>query len=122
MAKLLFRLHNVTDEEAGEVRDLLVSHGFDTYETHAGFFRMGVEAIWLRDEGQLDRARAVLDDYQRARGTRVRAEHQEALARGEAPTLWRRLAAHPVQVLLVLIAVALIGAISLLPFMTMLSD
>ncbi|CAM3820648.1 DUF6164 domain-containing protein [Vreelandella rituensis] len=122
MAKLLFRLHNVTDEEAGEVRDLLMSHGFDTYETHAGFFRMGVEAIWLRDERQLDQAREVLDDYQQARGTRVRAEHQDALAKGEAPTLWRRLAAHPVQVLLVLIAVALIGAISLLPFMTMLGD
>lgn len=41
MAKLLFRLRHVTDEEAMEVRDLLAAHGFDTYETQAGFFRLG---------------------------------------------------------------------------------
>ena len=37
MAKLLFRLRHVTDEEAMEVRDLLAAHGFDTYETQAAF-------------------------------------------------------------------------------------
>ncbi|BBI59043.1 hypothetical protein HSBAA_03490 [Vreelandella sulfidaeris] len=41
MAKLLFRLRHVTDEEAMEVRDLLAAHGFDTYETQAGFFPLG---------------------------------------------------------------------------------
>ena len=49
MAHLLFRLRHVTDEEAMEVRQLLDEHGFDVYETQAGFFRLGVDAIWLRN-------------------------------------------------------------------------
>ena len=101
MAHLLFRLRHVTDEEAMEVRQLLDEHGFDVYETQAGFFRLGVDAIWLRNPVQRDNARQA---------------HKEALARNEAPTLWRRLAEHPFQVTLVMVAVVLIALLTLLPF------
>ncbi|MGS2744878.1 DUF6164 family protein [Halomonas sp. LS-001] len=116
MAHLLFRLRHVTEEEALEVRQLLEEQGFDTYETQAGFFRLGVEAIWLRDNREKERAQAVLADYQAKRFERVRREHQDALANGEAPTLWRRLVAHPLQVALVILAVAMIILLTLLPF------
>ena len=36
MSKLLFRLRNVPDDEAEEVRQLLEEHGIETYETDAG--------------------------------------------------------------------------------------
>ena len=114
MAELLFRLRHVTDEEAMEVRDLLAAHGFDTYETQAGFFRLGVDAIWLRNPHQHDAAIAALEAYQAERLERAQREHQAAVERGDAETLWRRLAAHPLQVLL---AVALIAALTLLPFL-----
>ncbi|MCG6656840.1 hypothetical protein HOP52_03485 [Halomonas campisalis] len=117
MATLLFRLANVSDEEAWEVRRLLDEHGFDTYETHAGFWRLGVDAIWLRDDTQLDAAREVIERYQAERQARVRQEHADRIERGEQPTQWQRLRHHPVRVLLVALAVLAILALTLLPFL-----
>lgn len=117
MAHLLFRLRHVTDEEAMEVRTLLAEHGFDTYETQAGFFRLGVDAIWLRDERQRDAAEAVLAAYQTARFDQARRELHEARTQGKLPTLWQRLVEHPVQVVLVLLAAGLVSALTLLPFL-----
>ncbi|WP_075880603.1 DUF6164 family protein [Vreelandella massiliensis] len=116
MAHLLFRLRHVTDEEAMEVRQLLEAHGMDIYETQAGFFRLGVDAIWLRDPSQLNEAKALLAEYQAQRQDRARREHQAAIERGEAPTLWKRFTAQPLQVLLVLVAVVVIALLTLLPF------
>ncbi|MCO7247367.1 DUF6164 family protein [Halomonas sp. Mc5H-6] len=119
MAHLLFRLRHVTDEEAMEVRQLLDAHGLDTYETQAGFFRLGVDAIWLRDLSQLEDANALLAEYQAERQARARQEHHEALARGDAPTLWQRFSAHPVQITLVGVAIVLLVALTLLPFLAL---
>ncbi|NIC06432.1 DUF6164 family protein [Billgrantia bachuensis] len=117
MATLLFRLANVTEEEAWEVRRLLDEQGFDTYETQAGFWRLGVDAIWLRDPTQLEAAREVLERYQAERQARVQQEHADRVAEGDAPTLWRRLWQHPVQMLLVALAVLAILALTLAPFL-----
>ncbi|RUR30908.1 hypothetical protein ELY33_08860 [Vreelandella andesensis] len=119
MAHLLFRLRHVTDEEALEVRQLLDEQSFDIYETQAGFFRLGVDAIWLRDTSQREAAEAALAAYQENRQARVRREHEEAVASGNAPTLWRRFLAHPVKVVLVMIAVVLIALLTLLPFISL---
>lgn len=117
MATLLFRLSNVPDEEADEVRGLLDDHGFDTYETRAGFWGLGVAAIWLHDDAQLASARQVIDQYQQALGERVRRERDELVARGQAPTLWRRLWYHPFRVTLLGALALAILALSLLPFL-----
>jgi len=117
VAKLLFRLGNVPDAEAEEVRALFEARGFDTYETRAGFWGLGVAAIWLRDEGQYEAAREALDAYQQGLSERMRQEHSDLAERGEAPTLWKRLMHHPVRMLLVVIAVGVILAITLLPFL-----
>ncbi|GAB2727294.1 DUF6164 family protein [Halomonas garicola] len=118
MARLLFHLRHVTDEEAREVRQLLGDRGFDTYETQAGIFRMGVDAIWLRNEHQLEAAKEALADYQRERLARARQEYADAVQRGEQPTQWRRFLAHPLQVTLVIVAVILIVLITLAPFVS----
>jgi hypothetical protein len=116
MALLLFRLRHVTDEEAREVRQLLDDRGFDTYETQAGMFRMGVDAIWLRNEDQREAAKAALADYQDERLARAKQEYADAVQRGEQPTQWRQFLAHPLQVTLVIVAVILIALITLAPF------
>ncbi|MBB3329708.1 hypothetical protein BDK63_000548 [Halomonas campaniensis] len=116
MARLLFRLGNVPDAEAEEVRELLEAHGFDTFETRAGFWGLGVAAIWLHDEAQFDAAREVLDAYQQGLAERMRRERDDLAERGEAPTLWTRLRHHPVRMLLVAAAVLAILAVTLLPF------
>lgn len=117
MAVLLFRLNNVPEEEAQEVRQLLDTHGFDTYETRAGFWGLGIAAIWLSDESRETEAREVINEYQHLLGERVRREHESLVARGRAPSLWRRLLQHPFKVLFFAALAAAVLVISLLPFM-----
>lgn len=115
MAKLLFKLHNVPEDEAHEVRELLAEHGFVTYETHAGFWGLGVSAIWLRDNEQLPEARALLAQYQR-----TRAEQQRAEPPSERPTLIGQLFAHPFRFLAIVVALVVVLLVSLVPFLMLL--
>lgn len=77
MAKLIFSLRNVPDDEADEVRQLLAAHGFDWYETRPGPWGISGGALWLRDASAHAQARRLLDDYQR--GRRDHAREQERL-------------------------------------------
>lgn len=122
MAKLIFRLHNVPDDEAEEVRQLLDDHGFETYETSAGRWRISMPGIWLIDDSRKAEARAVIEAYQRERQARLRAEYEAAQQRGEVPTLWARFTASPVSFLVILLALAAIVLISTLPFFSLLPD
>ena len=62
MAKLLFKLRGVPDDEADDVRQLLEENGMRVYETSAGTWGTGVPAIWLQEgvvnEAAAQRARA----------------------------------------------------------------
>ena len=83
MAKLIFRLHNVPDDEAEDVRQLLDEHGFETYETQAGRWRISMPGIWLIDNSRKDEARAVIEAYQRERQARLREAYETAREAGE---------------------------------------
>ena len=120
MARLLFKLHQVPEEEAEEVRRLLVENDIVTYETQAGFWGLGVAAIWLVNADQLDSARALLANYQRQRWTRQQELKAERLARGEPPAnLWQRLMRQPVRVSLMFLAVVFVLGLSILPFVAL---
>lgn len=119
MAVLLFKLNDVPEEEAEEVRQLLRDHHFDFYETSAGRWRLSVAAIWLSDESQAAAARAVLDEYQTELSARVRREFAELEAQGRAPTLWRSLTRHPIRFLFFTVAAVLVLALSILPFLSL---
>lgn len=122
MAKLLFKLHNVPTDEAEEVRALLREHQIDTYETHAGFWGLGVAAIWLPDSGQLEEARALIDEYQARRTSEQRREYRKREALGEVPTLGQRLAHSPLRFLAMVVAILVVLGISIVPFWGMLSS
>lgn len=117
MASLLFRLNNVPDDEADEVRQLLSEHNFDTYETTAGRWHISVAAIWLRDDSRLAEARAVLADYQAQRADQARARHAEQVARGEQMTFNRKLRAEPLRVLFYIAVGLVVLGLSTLPFL-----
>ena len=119
MAKILFRLRGVPEEEAQEVRDLLDQNAIDWYETSAGRFQISFPAIWLREESQEQKAKALLDAYQRQRVAVTRAEYAEREAAGETETLLQRLVSRPGPVLLALLAVAFILYISIKPFVAL---
>ncbi|WP_148253645.1 DUF6164 family protein [Aidingimonas lacisalsi] len=119
MAVLLFKLRNVPDEEAEEVRRLLDEHGFETYETTAGRWQVSLPAIWLQDESQYEAARAVIEAYQQELGQRVRDEYADLQAQGRAPTLWQRVRDNPLAALVYLAAIGLILALTVWPFLSL---
>lgn len=80
MAKLLFHLRHVPEDEADEVRELLTAQGIDWYETGPGLWGFSAPALWLRDADQHPRARGLIDAYQQTRRERAR-EHRDAHGR-----------------------------------------
>lgn len=116
MAKLIFRLHNVPDDEADDVRQLLDQHGFETYETSAGRWRISMPGIWLIDDSRKTEARAVIEAYQQERQARLRGEYEAAQQAGEVPTIWQRLIANPLASVLILAGLVAVTLVSTLPF------
>jgi hypothetical protein len=83
----LFSLHNVPDDEAEEVRELLRSNEIDFYETPAGNWGISVAYIWLHDENELEKAKALIDNYQQERLIRVREEYAQLGRTGRHRTI-----------------------------------
>ena len=89
MAKRLFNLRDVPDDEADEVRQLLTAHQVDWYETRPGPWGISTGALWLRDAVAYPEARRLLDQYQQARRDQAR-EHLRLHGRESFLELLRR--------------------------------
>ena len=97
MAKLLFRMRHVPDDEAAEVRALLEQHEIEYFETFAGNWGISLPALWLKHEEQYSQARQILDEYQAKRGEKMRAEYEEQRALGQARTMWHSFMDNPLR-------------------------
>lgn len=117
MGTLLLRLKNVPEDEYEEVCHLLEEHDVSFYETKAGFWGVGMAAIWLSDDSQLSHAQSLLNDYTQARQKRMQAQHEQALKDGEARTLASTFSQQPLTFTLYLLAMIAILALSVLPFL-----
>lgn len=119
MAKILFRLRQVPDDEADDVRQLLDQHAIDWYETTAGKFQISFPAIWVRDDSEEPKARQLIEDYQHQRKLERRAWLEEREANGEAETFITRVLANPIPVLLTVLFIAFILYVSIKPFISL---
>jgi len=74
MSKQIFRLRNVPDDEAEEIRLLLREHGIEFYETPGGNWGISMPALWLNDENEhrAEEAKALIEEYQEERAVRIR--------------------------------------------------
>ena len=97
MAKLLFSLRHVPDDETADIRELLEENHIDFYETNAGNWGISMPAIWLRDEQQHEQARLLIDDYQKERQIVIREEYARMKESGEAPSFLKNLWHYPAQ-------------------------
>jgi len=114
MAKLLFNLRNVPDDEADEVRQLLTAHGVDWYETRPGPWGVSSGGLWLRDAADWPEARRLLDGYQQAR----RDQAREQVQREGRQTFFDLLRERPGYVLPRLLAiVAVVALVLALPWL-----
>jgi hypothetical protein len=116
MARLLFKLAQVPDDEAQEIRDLLTREGIRFYETDAGFFRVGLDALWLADAEQEVQARELLTAYQQARNQSQRESYSRLVEAGQAPGIWQQFCAQPLRFIALLAAIIFVAGITLLPF------
>lgn len=112
MAKLLFKLRGVPDDETEEVRALLTANGIEHYETPAGNWGISMPAIWLHDDSRLEEARALLETYQHERQRRMRGEFERMRREGTHPTLLGKLKEDPLHVIISLAVVALVVYVS----------
>lgn len=109
MAKLLFKLNGVTDEEANFVRARLDEAEVDYYETSQGRFGISLAGIWLRNEDDYPAARELLDDIQ--------ADWLEEVRQHPVPTMGQRFFEAPARFILSLIAIIAIASLTVIPFL-----
>ena len=116
MAKLLFKLNSVPDDEAEEIRALLSEAEIIFYETTSGILGLSFAAIWLKDEQQFELASGLIRTYQSERSARVREYHQTLKDSGENLTRWQAFKQSPIKIPLVIIFVAALLYFSTAPF------
>ncbi len=116
MSRLLIKLRHAPEDEIQEIRSLLQAHRIDFYETQSGPWGISAPGIWLKDEQQYDRAKALMDDYQENRFREKRAEYEEQRRLGQHRTFLQNLLENPVQVILYSLIVGLILYFSISPF------
>jgi hypothetical protein len=120
MARLLFKLAQVPDEESQEIRVLLDEHQIHYYETDAGYFRVGLDAIWLADGAQEQQARELIKQYQHERAAREQENYAQLVEAGQAPTVWQHFCAQPVRFLALVAAIIFVAGLTLVPFVMLL--
>lgn len=116
MTILLFKLQNVPDDEAEEVRELLANNDIYFYETHAGFWRLGVDGLWLPDDSNLERAKELIRVYQAERTAQQKKVYADLVEQGQAPTLWQNFLLSPLRFIVLIIAVFFVLTLTLAPF------
>jgi len=88
MATLLFKLRNVPDDEAEEIRELLQHNNIDYYETTAGSWGISLPALWLHSDKQLQQSKALIADYQKGRAKDAQQIYAEQCREGAQRTIF----------------------------------
>jgi hypothetical protein len=112
MAKLLLRMRLVPDDEAADVRAMLDAARIPWYETEPSRWGVSHGGIWIRDDEDAPRARALMAEYQAARRERARAEREAALRDGTAETFADIVRREPLRVAFAILGI--LGALALL--------
>lgn len=115
MAKLLLNLRYVPEDEAADVRAFLDAAGIDWYQTRPSPFGISQGGIWLRENDDLPRAKALMADYQRDRQARARAEQAQAERDGTAETFADIVRADPMRVVLIVVAIIFLIGLMAVP-------
>lgn len=113
MAKILCRTANMPEDERMDLYELFQQHEIDFYETQAGFWGVGVAALWIRNKADYDSATQLFDDYQQQRSQNEEKSPSTSIVGG----LYRGFLQKPLLFLLTTMIVFGVLFISLYPFM-----
>ena len=116
MARKLFSLRNVPEDEAEEIRMLLREHGIEFHETSSGFLDLMTAAIWVDDDSRFEVARALLDNYQQARYQQARTAYHQLRTENRHTKFSDQLRREPLKLLLYLLLALGLLLLTTLPF------
>lgn len=85
MAKKLYTLRNVPEDEIDEMRALLREYEIDFHETDAGFFGIATAALWVNEPQQFDQAKQLIAGYQQQRYQLAHKEYETQKSEGKQP-------------------------------------
>lgn len=119
MAKLIFKMRDVPDDEAEEVRKLLEDEQIEYFETSAGNWGVSMPALWLKDESQFSQARDLIDEYQLQRSERIKREYSESIESGEAKSMWNSFSENPIRFAAYMALISVVLFISLEFFLSL---
>lgn len=119
MAVLIFRLRQVPDDEAEEIRHLLDQSTIDWYETTAGNWGISMPGIWVSDDDEAESARLLIERYQQERATTQRSLHEQQKKLGQSVTLLQRIVQHPLRSIGIILFCLFILYVSIHPFLQM---
>lgn len=118
MSVQLFRLRNVPDDEAQDIRELLTNHHIDHYETPAGNWGISMPAIWINDDEQIELAKSLIKKYQNERLVKARDAYTQQQEHGQNRSIFRELIENPIRSILYIGFAVLIIYISIKPFLS----
>ena len=87
MAKLLFSLRGVPDEEADEIIDLLNVNNLDFYETSAGNWGVSMPALWIINDSDYEKAQNLLNQYHQERAVSQREQYDRLKKEGQSKSI-----------------------------------
>ncbi len=119
MPKLLFNMHGVPDDEIQDVRELCETHEFSVYETEVGRWGIGLAAIWLSDESQLEAAKAVLDEYQKERFENAQEDREKLQELSFGEGLYVKFKQDPNLFVMTLLGLTAVLGLTLYPFLNL---
>ncbi len=119
MTNHLMNLRHVPDDEADEIRELFEAHDIPYYETPPSRWGISMGGFWVHDNDEARRARELLENYQRERLHRQREAYELDLAEGRTGGFWHRIRHKPVTTVVACLAILVILALSVAPFVSL---
>lgn len=115
MAKPVFSLKHVSDEEADAVRALLSDHDITFYETPDNIWRASTPAIWLHNDSDYQAARELINYYQTQR-TESRRNAESASSQPFITSLLTDFTRHPFRFIGFFVLIFIVTGLSIRPF------
>ncbi|MCV2403944.1 DUF6164 family protein [Marinomonas sp. C2222] len=112
MATLVFKLKHVPDEEAHEIKQLLIDHEISFYETTAGRWQVSLSGLWVKDKAQAQQALELIQEDQDARSK----EMIEPSLKDYLCGYLEHTKQNPIESLFTLVAIVLVIGLSIFPF------
>lgn len=97
MARIIFILRGVPEEEAEEIRSLLLDNHLDYYETSSGNWGISMPALWIKNEADFPRAEALLNQFHQERERQQKEKYIALKKAGQNKTIVDEFVQRPIR-------------------------